>query len=159
MNNSTITKTAFFAVPRETVWAFLTEADKLAQWFHPARQDLQANQDYELYLADNDDGSALIWGTVLEWEPPAKLTYTFCITPLQGKETTVSWFLQEFHNGTRLTLTHEGVGELGDSALGLLMALDDGWDEHIGKLRTELKNADHAAPSCTDTEEVCNENQ
>jgi len=150
MTNSTITKTAFFATTRETVWAFLTESEKLAQWFHPARADLQEGQDYELYLADADDGEALIWGKVMRWEPPSKLDYTFNITPLNGISTTVSWYLEEAHGGTMLTLTHEGVGELGDSALSLLMALDDGWDEHIGKLRKILKSDEHAIPDCAD---------
>jgi len=150
MNNSTITKTAFFAAPRETLWAFLTESEKLAQWFHPARANLQEGQDYELYLADTDDGQAMIWGKVLHWEPPSKLVYTFNIPPFNGTSTTVSWFLEESHGGTMLTLTHEGVGELGDSALNLLMALDDGWDEHIGKLRKTLKNDEYSVPDCAD---------
>ena len=150
MNNSTIHKTAFFAAPPETLWAFLTEADKLALWFHSARKNLQEGEDYELYLADADDGSALIWGKVLEWQPPSKLVYTFNIPPLDGLSTTVTWQLEEAHGGTLLVLTHEGLGDMKESPLGLLMALDDGWDEHIGKLRTQLKNEEHAAPSCSD---------
>ena len=33
-----ITKTVFLKAPRDTVWAFLTEKDKLARWFHPPRR-------------------------------------------------------------------------------------------------------------------------
>ncbi len=140
MSNSTIHKTAFFAAPPKTLWAFLTEADKLALWFHPARKNLQDGEDYELYLADADDGSALIWGKVLEWQPPSKLVYTFNIPPLDGVSTTVTWQLEEAHGGTLLVLTHEGLGDMKESPLGLLMALDEGWDEHIGKLRQQLKD-------------------
>ncbi len=140
MSNSTITKTAFFATKRETVWAYLTEADKLGEWFHPAESDLTTDSDYAL-IATADDGSVnkIIWGKVLIWNPPTTLQYTFEIAPFGGISTTVTWDLEEAHGGTMLSLTHEGIGELGDAALGLLMALDDGWDEHIGSLRKRLK--------------------
>jgi uncharacterized protein YndB with AHSA1/START domain len=151
MNNSTIHKTAFFNAPQETLWAFLTEADKLGLWYHPARHDLEENQDYALYDADEDDGeTALIWGSVLEWQPVSKLVYTFNIFPLDGVSTTVTWQLEEAYGGTLLTLTHEGVGDINENPLNLLMALDDGWDEHLGKLRAQLKNKEHQTPSCSD---------
>lgn len=134
---SNISKTAFFATSPETVWAFLTEADKLAQWYHPSRTNLQANQDYELYNAET--GERWVWGSVLEWEPPKKLVTTFIVPPLENVTSTVTWELEEAYGGTKLSLTHEGVGELGDKALGMLMALDAGWDEHLGKLRANIK--------------------
>ncbi|MEM7045758.1 MAG: SRPBCC domain-containing protein, partial [Pseudomonadota bacterium] len=73
---------------------------------------------------------------VQHWDPPAKLTYSFTVKPLNGAMTTVTWTLDEMADGTRLTLLHEGVGAAaGDAALGLLSALDRGWDEHFGRLR------------------------
>ena len=136
MSNTTITKSAFFATTPETIWAYLTEADKLGEWYHPARQDLQANQDYELFNKEN--GEKWIWGSVLEWNPPKKLVYTFIIPPLEAISSTVTWELEESLGGTKLSLTHEGIEALGDSALGLMMALDDGWDEHIASLRKQI---------------------
>ncbi len=138
MSHSTITKSAFFAAPPETVWAYLTEADKLGEWYHPARLDLEADQNYELYNAEN--GEKWIWGSVLEWNPPKKLVYTFIIPPLAAISSTVTWTLVEVNGGTKLSLTHEGIEKLGDEALGLLMALDDGWDEHIASLRKAMKS-------------------
>jgi len=137
MSNSTISKTVFFATTPETLWDYLTKADQLGEWYHPAREDLGADQDYELYNKENNE--KWIWGSVLEWNPPKKLVYTFIIPPLEAVSSTVTWELEESHGGTKLSLTHEGVGELGDEALGLLMALDNGWDEHVGKLRTTFK--------------------
>lgn len=136
MTNSTMTKTAFFGVEPKAVWAFLTEADKLGEWFHPAEADLAADSDYIL----GADGNKVIWGTVLNWDPTSTLQYTFEIAPFGGVSTTVTWSLVESNGGTQLTLTHEGIGELGEAALGLLMALDDGWDKHIGSLREALKD-------------------
>lgn len=138
MTDAIINKSVFFAAPRETVWAFLTEKDKLAQWFHPAESDLRENQDYAL-IHKEDDGSITkqCWGTVLEMDKPSRLVYTFTIKPLGGAMTTVTWTLEEAHGGTKLSLEHEGIGAAaGEAAMGLLMALDAGWDKHIASLRS-----------------------
>lgn len=140
MSDSTITKTVFLAASRETVWSFLTDKDKLAEWFHPAEADLADGRDYALVSKD-EDGSTnrQCWGTVIEMDPPGSLVYSFTVEPLAGALTTVSWTLEDAYGGTRLTLKHEGIGDAaGESALALLMALDAGWDEHIGKLRAAL---------------------
>ena len=131
-----IIKTVFLKAPKETVWAFLTEKDKLARWFHPAEENLADGQDYAL-LGDSAEGGSVrqCWGTVQHWEPPTRLVYSFTVKPLNGAMTTVTWTLDEMDGGTRLTLLHEGVGVAGDAAFGLLMALDKGWDEHFGRLR------------------------
>lgn len=132
MAKATITKTVFFRATRETVWAFLTEKDKLAQWFHPAAADLVAGADYALL---GGDGAKVCWGGVEVMEPPTRLVTTFTAGPLDGAMTTVTWTLEEVLGGTRLTLVHEGLEAAGDGALGLATSLDAGWDEHFGKLR------------------------
>lgn len=138
--DATITKTVFFAASRETVWSFLTDKDKLAQWFHPAEADLVEGQDYALVSKAEDSSTVKqCWGNVVQMDPPTSLVYSFTIGPLAGEMTTVSWLLEEAHGGTKLTLKHEGIGAAaGDPALGLLMALDAGWDKHLGSLRSAL---------------------
>jgi len=140
MTNDTITKTVFFTAKREVVWSYLIDKDKLGTWFHPARADLEVGADYVLGEAAVD-GSAqgVIWGTVLEFEPCAKLKYTFIIPPLKGCATIVTWTLEEFEGGTRLTMCQEGVGALDEGALELLTHLDFGWDGHLDRLRTGVK--------------------
>ena len=140
MTDTIITKSAFFAASRETVWAFLTEKEKLAQWFHPAEADLAENQDYAL-VQKQEDGSLTkqCWGTVLEMDKPSRLVYTFTIKPLGGAMTKVIWTLEEAHGGTKLSLAHEGISAAaGEAAMGLLMALDAGWDKHIASLRSAI---------------------
>ncbi len=136
MTDTTIVKTAFFAAAPKTVWAFLTDKDKLGQWFYPPEADLAEGQDYALMGAQGD-GKAVkqCWGTVQRMEPPWLLVYTFTIAPLGGVMTTVTWRLEDVQGGTKLTLSHEGVGAAGAAALGLLAALDAGWDRHLGRLR------------------------
>jgi len=136
MSETTISKSIFLAAPRETVWAYLTDKDKLGEWFHPADANLEEGKPYALLEDASDSSSKICWGEVLSARKPAFLSYTFTIKPLGGAMTTVDWTLEEAAGGTRVTLEHKGVGEAaGEAALGLLMALDKGWDEHFAKLR------------------------
>ena len=137
MSETTINKTIFVAASRETVWAYLTDKDKLGIWFHPAESDLAEGQDYAL-IEKADDGSTtrICWGTVTQMNKPSTLTYTFTVKPLNSAMTTVYWTLDEAAGGTRVTLRHEGIADAaGQAALGLLMALDGGWDKHLASLR------------------------
>jgi len=138
MTDTIITKSVFFSASRETVWAFLTEKEKLALWFHPAEADLAENEDFAL-TGTAEDGSTtkICWGTVLEMDRPSRLVYTFTIKPLNSVFTTVIWTLEDVHGGTKLSVEHKGISAAaGDAALGILMALDAGWDQHLGKLRS-----------------------
>lgn len=134
---TTIRKTVFFNASRETVWAFLTEKDKLAQWFHPPEKNLEEGSDYALIRTDQDGTKApIIWGRIISMDAPNKLVYSFIITPFDGTETIVTWLLEEAAGGTRLSLTHEGVAEAaGPETLRMLMSLDRGWDEHLESMR------------------------
>ncbi len=140
MTDDTLAKTAFFAASRETVWSFLTEKDKLGLWFHPADADLEDGKPYALIKTQEDGSTAKIcWGTVLHMVRPSLLVWSFTVKPLDGAMTTVTWKLEEVHGGTRLSLTHEGVGAAASgAALGLLMSLDSGWDEHLASLRAAM---------------------
>ena len=140
MSNTTITKTVFFKAPPETVWAFLTEKEKLATWFHPADNDLVEGNDYAL-METSESGipERVCWGTVLKMIPPKTLEYTFTVKPMNGLMTTVFWTLEEVQGGTKLSMSHKGVGENGEATLGLLNALDAGWDEHFKALRTAVR--------------------
>lgn len=136
MTTTTINKSIFLAAPRETVWQYLTDKSKLGEWFHPAADNLVEGKPYALLGDANDSESKMCWGEVLTANEPSTLVYTFTIKPLGGAMSTVSWTLEEAAGGTRVTLVHEGLGEAaGDAALGLLTALDEGWDKHFSKLR------------------------
>ena len=137
MSDVTITKSVFFAAPRETVWSFLTEKDKLALWFHPAEADLADGEDYAL-IETAEDGAVtrICWGTVLEMERYSRMVWAFTAQPLGGALTTVTWTLEDVSGGTKLSLLHEGIGAAaGEAAMKVLLSMDAGWDEHFGRLR------------------------
>ena len=139
---TTLQKTVFFAAPPAVVWTYLTDANKLGTWYHPADSDLKAGADYHL-LKTNEDGSTspLISGRVLEMDAPNLLVTTFVIGPFEGRETTLTWTLTDAHGGTRLHLEHAGIADAaGDAALPLFQALDKGWDGHLGDLRNEAND-------------------
>ncbi|MEH6476661.1 MAG: SRPBCC domain-containing protein [Sneathiella sp.] len=137
MTNDTLVKTVFFAASRDVVWSYLTEKDKLAIWFHEADQDLTEGEPFNLLEAAPDGTkSRVCWGTVQKMVAPEELTYSFTIGPLEGALTKVTWRLEEMGAGTQLTLTHEGIAAAaGEAAMGLLLALDKGWDAHLARLR------------------------
>jgi len=137
MSTTTINKSIFLAASRETVWEYLTDKDKLGQWFHPAAQNLTEGKPYQLLKDAADADSKICWGDVVTAKKPSSLSYTFTIGgPMGDSMSTVNWTLEDAAGGTRVTMVHEGISEAaGDAALGLIMALDKGWDEHFVKLR------------------------
>ncbi|MCB1491454.1 MAG: SRPBCC domain-containing protein [Rhodobiaceae bacterium] len=141
MTETTITKTIYIAASRETVWAYLTDKDKLGEWFHPAGDDLAVGEEYRLRRA-GDDGieKDMCWGKVLEMDRPARMVWAFSLKPLNGAMTTVTWTLKQLEGGTQLTMVHEGIGEaLGSDAFGVLAMLDHGWDLHFASFRDAAK--------------------
>ena len=136
-DTTVIAKTVFFNASRETVWAFLTQKEKLAQWYHRSDEDLREGEGYELYrVAEDGDRIRQIWGRVLSMDVPNRMVCTFMVEPLGDAETTLTWVLEEAAGRTRLSLTHEGIDEAaGAQSMRLLMAFDHGWDEHFDRLR------------------------
>ena len=134
----TLSKSIYLRASPETVWTWLTDPEKLAIWFHKPDSPLRAGEDYTLY--SRDTGNRLIWGSVTEARPYDYLEYTFTIEPLGGAMTTVAWALSPIEGGTRLALEHTGLPDNAE-ALDLILAMDAGWEEHMGRMRTGL----HAA--------------
>lgn len=140
--NDSLTKTAFFPVSRDQVWRYLTDKDLLGKWYNPARADLAEGAAYELYQTDDmGQTSPLVWGRVLQANPPKTLICTFEVANFNGGETTVTWTLEPLAGGTKLTMRHDGIGAAsGEEAGRLFAALDKGWDEHLGALRANMQS-------------------
>lgn len=132
MTETNIVKTIFIDANPETVWSYLTDKDKLGEWFHGADVNLEEGSNYQLL---GDEGNKICWGQVLEANAPTRLAYTFTHNPLEGIESTVIFELCPAHGGTLLTLTHKGLDKALSNPLQMLISHDKGWDDHFGRLR------------------------
>lgn len=136
---NTLNKTIYLKASKEDVWAFLTDPDKLAMWFHKPKVALAEGNDYAMY--GTTSGDKLMWGNVASAQPFDYLEYTFTIGPMGDGTSTVKWSLDEVAGGTRLSLVHEGL-PAAEEAFGLTLALDKGWEGHFGQLRDALHGTD-----------------
>lgn len=134
MTDTVLRKSIYLKASPQQVWAYLTDPDKLALWFHkPA--GMLTEGDYEMFGVES--GDKLMWGKVLTAEPYTRLEYTFTIKPMGDATSTVKWRLEEVPGGTNLILQHEGLPQ-GEEAFGLTLALDKGWDDHLARMRSSI---------------------
>lgn len=135
MTDTVIRKQIYLDAPCETVWAYLTDPDKLAIWFHQPPETLTEGADFAMF--GTESGDKLIWGHVIAARPHEYLEYTFTVKPMGEAVSTVKWTLSEVPGGTRLSLEHSGL-PAGEAAFGLTLALDKGWDDHIARMRADI---------------------
>ena len=134
MTKPVMVKTIYLKADPEKVWRFITKKEKLAQWFHETDRDLDEKAPFQYYsFHDDKEDRKLMWGDVIEIDPPHKLVHTFTHQWLDGVITTVTWELMAVDGGTQLTMTHDGI-----TAFGELVDHDKGWDEHLLRLRMML---------------------
>lgn len=124
MTDTAIQKSVYLPAPRTRVWEFLTKADLLNAWFHPAQKDLTEGEDY--LLTSQKDGDRMCWGHVEQMSPHDYMKWSFTVGPMNGAMTTVEWRLEDAPGGTKLTLEHSGLPTDADG-YGLVLALDKGW--------------------------------
>lgn len=134
MTETILRKSIFLKATPAQVWAYLTEPEKLAIWFHKPTAPLTGG-DYEMFGVES--GDRLMWGEVLVAEPFSRLHYTFTIAPMGDQISTVKWSISEVAGGSNLSLAHEGLPQ-GAESFDLALALDKGWDDHIARMRTSV---------------------
>jgi uncharacterized protein YndB with AHSA1/START domain len=79
------------------------------------------------------DGTEHLWGTVMAWDPPNRLVYTW--HPGRDEETAQEVemrFIRE-GDGTRVELVHRGWENLGADAKQVFENYDGGWDFVLGQ--------------------------
>ena len=135
MTDNTLRKSVYLKATKEQVWGYLTDPEKLAIWFHKPAKTLAQGDAYEMF--GTTSGDKLMWGNVNKASPHDYLEYTFTIGPMGDGSSTVKWTLEDLGHGTRLSLEHLGLPAAAE-AFGLTLALDKGWDDHIGRMRASL---------------------
>ena len=131
----TLRKQIYLKASKADVWAYLTDPDKLAIWFHKPAETLAEGKAYEMF--GTESGNKLMWGNVIKATPYDLLSYTFTIGPMGDAVSTVTWTLEDVPGGTRLSLNHDGL-PAGEAGFDLTLALDKGWDDHLARMRESL---------------------
>lgn len=125
--------------PIERVWDYLVDPEKRARWFAGGPMEPKQGGKMELfflhkniapgeippeqYKAVQETGFKMP-GTVLRWEPPRVLSYTF------DDESDVTFELTEQGKNVQMVLTHRARG--GD--IPFLTGYASGWDTHFALL-------------------------
>jgi uncharacterized protein YndB with AHSA1/START domain len=134
--------------PIERLWQYLTDPEKRARWFAGGPMEPRAGGKMELFFrhaniapgetppanyTEVQDPGVRMPGTVLRWDPPRVLSYTFS----EDSDVTFELIPQDQENKTvLLILTHRSRGtdlpELGNYA--------SGWHTHLSILTALLEN-------------------
>lgn len=135
MTDNTIRKSLYLKASRVDIWNHLTQPELMKSWFHVPKAELTMGEPYE--MVGRDSGEKLCWGRVRDAQPYERLEYTFSIAQTEGVKSKVIWTLKEVETITRLSLVHSGLPRKAEN-MGLTVALDKGWDDHIAELRVAL---------------------
>lgn len=74
-----------------------------------------------------DDGTELVWGTVLAWRAPAEVSFTWHVGRAPDTAQTVTVRFTGTATGTRVELTHAGWEALGRDAAARREGYASGW--------------------------------
>ena len=77
MTQAVLRKTIYLRAEPDTVWAYLTEPERLGEWFHKPKTTLAKGHKLEMF--GTTTGDLLIWGEVREARKPEFLEYTFTV--------------------------------------------------------------------------------
>ncbi len=131
----TLHKSILLRAAPTLVWDYLTLPDKIATWFHAPKAPLTEGGKLALYGAES--GDMICWGEVRIARAPEYLEYIFTIKPMGDAVSTVKWALNPVAGGTQLVLEHADLPE-GGAGFDLGLALDKGWENHMGQMRDEI---------------------
>jgi len=73
------------------------------------------------------DGHETAWGTVLAYDPPHRLTFSWIVELPAGQEQLVEIRFTPEDRGTTVELTHSGWEQLGEATASLRERYDRGW--------------------------------
>ncbi|MBY9076866.1 SRPBCC domain-containing protein [Nocardioides sp. WL0053] len=79
------------------------------------------------------DGRTAVWGTVLRWEPPRLVAFTWHPGRPEREATQVTVRFTPHGTGTRVELTHGGWEARDDSAYAVI-GYDRGWERVLDRL-------------------------
>ncbi|MEU7004292.1 SRPBCC domain-containing protein [Nonomuraea sp. NPDC046570] len=139
--NKTIEQTLWIQAHPETIWRFLTDPERLAQWWGQAQVDARPHGPLRVQM--HDGPRPVMRGHFLELVPHERIAFTFGWEPTPGAPdippgtSRVDITLTPDGNGTKLTLRHSG----------LPAALEDetnhGWAHLLNRLNHQARRHHH----------------
>ena len=125
--------------PIERIWEYLTDPEKRARWFAGGPMEPKKGGKMELFFHHKNiapdetppedhkhvqDPGFKMAATVLRWEPPHVLSYTF------DEDSDITFELTEEGKNVQLVLTHRARG----ADLPFLHGYASGWHTHLAQL-------------------------
>jgi uncharacterized protein YndB with AHSA1/START domain len=115
--------------------AFAVFADDFARWwplaqFHTGPDPVSCTIEPRVggrVFERAADGRETPWGTVLAYDPPHRLAFSWIVQLSAEQEQLVDIRFTAEDRGTRVELTHSGWEKLGDAAASLRERYDRGW--------------------------------
>lgn len=143
VDSTTIEFVRTLPVPLETAWDYLTRRDLLKLWLADAIIEPRVGGRVDLKFEHDpcrDDAACHSVGTVREWNPPTRLSYTWQeeLHPSPEGATYVVFELAPIEGGTRLTLTHYRLDPKKKHLYGA------GWHTHFDVLAARCAGTDPA---------------
>jgi uncharacterized protein YndB with AHSA1/START domain len=136
-----IERRLLIAVPRERVWAALTETEHICEWFGSEGEiDLRPGG----AIMFGWPGFGRFHGVVVAVEAPRRFAYRWCLdrdTPVdQGATTLVEFTLEEGPEGTTLQLVESGFASLPEGVRDRHLADNTkGWQDELDELAKHLE--------------------
>lgn len=135
-----VVKSIQVSLPVETAFQLFT--DGIARWWPLVTHSVGGVDAFSCHIEGRvggriyevmKDGQESTWGTLLAWEPPQRLRFTFHPGRAADSAQTVEVVFQAEGGGTRLTLTHRGWDALGADGVGKRAGYETGWDVVLGE--------------------------
>jgi uncharacterized protein YndB with AHSA1/START domain len=129
--------------------AFALFANELARWwplaqFHTGPDPVDCTIEPRVggrVFEKSADGRETAWGTVLAYDPPHRLAFSWIVGLTAEQEQLVEIRFTAEDRGTRVELTHSGWEKLGDAAASLRDRYDRGWGTLIERHFVDYANS------------------
>jgi uncharacterized protein YndB with AHSA1/START domain len=136
----------FYAHSVETVWAYLTSSELMAQWLMKNDFEPEVGRDFQFKTGPiaSLDFDGIFYCRVLDIDPLKKLSYSWNSGPGSGKitlESVVTWQLEPRENGTQVFLDHRGFAQ--KENLDFYNGLLHGWVEKLHNIDKLLNPVDY----------------
>jgi uncharacterized protein YndB with AHSA1/START domain len=144
-----IERETVIAAPVERVWALLTEAEHVGQWFSDAGAEIDLRPGGTMVLRWEEHGTGR--ARIVDVDPPRRFSYRWAPIrenwgeePSEANSTLVEFTLEGEGDGTRLKVVESGFEALEGTDEQRRSSFRDnteGWETQLGNVRTYAEKA------------------